>query len=72
MVALTQFSYTSAKNMRTASSVAGLVGLAPMAVDERLDAAAASPEREEAVPPGAVGWWRRRNFALAAVTKQDT
>lgn len=70
-MALTQFSYTSAKNMRTASSVAGLVGLAPMAVDERLEAAA-SPEREEAAPPGAVGWWRRRNLALAAVTKQDT
>lgn len=35
MMALTQFSYTSLKKFLTASSVAGLVGFAPMAVEER-------------------------------------
>jgi len=37
MIALTQFSYTSWKKFLMASSVAGLVGLAPMAVDDRDD-----------------------------------
>ena len=35
MTSLIQFSYTSWKNSFTASSVAGLVGFAPIAVDER-------------------------------------
>lgn len=35
MTALTQFSYTSVKKFRMASSVARPVGLAPMAVDAR-------------------------------------
>lgn len=33
-MALTQLSYTSVKNILIASSVAGLVGLAPIAVDD--------------------------------------
>lgn len=37
MIALTQFSYTSVKNILMASSVAWLVGLAPIAVDDRDD-----------------------------------
>lgn len=61
-MALIQFSYTSVKKFLMASSVAGLVGLAPMAVDER----------EVGGPGGRAGWWRRRNLTLPAVTKHDT
>jgi hypothetical protein len=48
------------KNILTASSVAGLVGFAPIAVDDR-----------ELVPLGVMGWWRRRNLTLPAVTKHE-
>lgn len=61
MMALTQFSYTSVKNILMASSVAGLVGLAPMAVDDR----------DEEPDVGTMGWWRRRNLTLPAVTKHE-
>lgn len=40
-MALTQFSYTSIKKLRTASSVCGLVGFAAMEVEDRDEAAAA-------------------------------
>jgi hypothetical protein len=46
MTALTQLSYTSVKNILMASSVAGLVGFAPIAVDDR----------EELVDVGTIGW----------------
>lgn len=62
MTALTQFSYTSAKNILMASSVAGLVGLAPMAVEERED---------EGPDDGAEGWCSSRNFTFAPVTKHE-
>jgi hypothetical protein len=61
MIALTQFSYTSVKNILMASSVAGLVGLAPIAVDNR----------DDAPDVGTMGWWSRRNLTLPAVTKHD-
>lgn len=61
MMALTQFSYTSVKNILMASSVAGLVGLAPMAVDDR----------DEPPDVGTMGWCSRRNLTLPAVTKQE-
>jgi hypothetical protein len=50
------------KKFLTASSVAGLVGLAPMAVEER----------DVGGPGGRAGWWRRRNFTFPPVTKQET
>jgi hypothetical protein len=59
MVAFIQFSYTSVKKFLTASSVAALVGLEAM--EARLAAAEAGVE----------GWWRRRNFTLAPVTKHE-
>lgn len=61
MTALTQFSYTSAKNILTASSVAGLVGLAPMAVEAR----------DKGSADGAEGWCRSRNLTFAPVTKHE-
>lgn len=60
-MALTQLSYTSVKNILIASSVAGLVGLAPIAVDD-LDVA---------VEVGVVGWCSSRNLTLPPVTKQE-
>ena len=59
MMVLTQFSYTSTKKLRTASSVCGLVGFAAMDVEDREEAAAAEL--------GVVGWWSRRNLMLPAV-----
>jgi len=61
MMALTQFSYTSVKKFFMASSVAALVGFAPIAV---LDL-------DEAADVGVEGWWRRRNLTLPPVTKHE-
>lgn len=55
MVALIQFSWTSAKKLRTASSVAEESGFA-------------ATEEERIEGEGAAGWWRRRNFAFVGVT----
>ena len=67
-----QFSYTSAKKLRMASSVAALVGLAPTAVDEARLLDADEPAAPPAPPvPGPAGWWSSRNLTLAPVTKQD-
>jgi hypothetical protein len=49
------------KKFLMASSVAGLVGLAAMDVEDR----------DEAPEAAAVGWCSRRNLTLAPVTKQD-
>ena len=70
MAALIQFSYTSAKKLRMASSVAALVGLAPTAVDEGRLLDAEAPAAPPPVP-GPVGWWSSRNFTLAPVTKHE-
>lgn len=82
MMALTQLSYTSKKKFLMASSVAALVGLAPMDVDAREEGAVAAepllPTARPPLSPGVYafaaedGWWRRRNLVLAPVTKQET
>ena len=57
-----------------ASSVCGLVGFAAMEVEFRVeDVGWRVDDVFEAADVGEVpgGWWRRRNFVLEAVVKQD-
>jgi len=74
MTVFTQLSYTSAKNCRTASSVAGLTGLLAMLLfdeeDERVEAVVRSGSAPEEEALGS-GQCRRRNFAPAPVMKQE-
>jgi hypothetical protein len=78
MAALTQFSYTSTKKLRTASSVCGDVGFMAMPVaiaDDAPDPDEMDPDRP--LPPDAAadavasGWCSSRNFVLLGVTKHD-
>jgi len=70
MSVLTQFSYTSAKNWRIASSAAGLVGLDAMVllleVDGRLVV-----EVVVVAPAMGSGQWRRRSLMLPPVRRQE-
>lgn len=75
MTVFTQFSYTSAKNVRTASSVAGLVGLYAMllAFEVRLsdvDDGGIGVRCALCVAVGS-GQWRRRKRAPEPVRKQE-
>jgi hypothetical protein len=54
-----------------ASSVCGLVGLAPTEVELRVVVVEVPPPAPPAAVAVAVGWCRSRNLTLLAVMKQD-
>jgi hypothetical protein len=64
-------SYTSPKKFLMASSVCGLVGLAPTEVELRVVVVEVPPPAPPAAVAVAVGWCRSRNLTLLAVMKQD-
>jgi len=74
MTALVQFSYTSTKKLRTASSVAALVGFAPIDVELTRSGVVVPPGVEVVVEEeevGMDGWWRSRNLVLEGVRKRE-
>jgi len=61
MMALIQFSYTSMKKLLMASSVAALVGFAPMDVEDL----------DDVDETGCDGWCNSRNLTLPPVMKHE-